>query len=301
MKRFLTPVFLVGLLVSISSVNAIAGSNYYCYEEIGGGARYYLPMPIVQPQKAGNAAETLGNGFIALGALIKRNVSFVEEGGTRYSTTEYTERLGGAPQDRLVIQFLPASGFHAGTLPAGTVQMTNSTLVERAERHDIVMEGGANDVSGSLEVFPVVAIKGYGKDEITCFDDAQEFYRYEGNDYFDEQGKLKESVFKEKKGDMCVAYIERNANITSFLRFKTDDRWGPGNDLMYEKPFGVGKVYETGAGDIYAIDFDCLTDRQAEYVRKGSLGRAFQTTKETVGNWLKKGKDALPSLKLLGQ
>ncbi len=296
-------VSLVGIFVLLSASNVLA-ANYYCYKEIGGDTKFYVRMPITQPNKSDNAAEALGNGFIALAAMIKRNVSYVVDGGTRYTTKEYVEKMGGQPQDRLVIQFLPASGFHAGTLPAGSVQMGNSTIVDRAEDYDEVQEGQAND-SEPLEVFPVVAIKGIGKKSIKGKSDAQEFYRYESNNYFDDKGKLKDSVFEEKKSDMCVIYIERNINITSFLRFQGSGPWGFNDGHLAEAEFGQGFVYascsDLSVGEIYAIDFDCLSERQAEYVRKGMFGRALQTTTETLGNWLNKGKEKLKDMNLLGQ
>ncbi len=298
MKTWLT-VFLVIFLVSFVSSARAEQTNFYCYQGTDGG-KFFVRLPVVQPDKPDGAAESLAAGFVALGALIPRRVAFVEDGHGRENARDYLERKGYSAEDRLIIQFRPAIGFACGVLPPGTNQMSTSWMVERAERHDVIVTGSRSEGAGDapMESFPVVVLMGPGKKKVTSIDDINHWYHYEGNQYFDENGKLKESVFDEHKGNMKVVYVERSNFVQSFHRFQGCDNWST-KEIFYEAKMGKeGVVYAQFPkidflADVYAIGFECLTERQGEYVKKGGFGRAMQSISEGTSNLIQRGLNLL--------
>ncbi len=299
MKQF-TFFALMSLMVLVL-VNSASAARYYCYQDATGSNKFYVCGAITQVQGTDSAIGKVTNGMVALANMIKRRVAFVYVDGQRLSADEFIESVGGQSGDRLILQYLPASGCHVGITAPGGVAMKQSWLVEAAPSSDVETESSGSSGSSYADTpnipFSVIVItsKTFGiksTDDLLLFD----------NKGFDGEGKLTDEFFAKHRGDMKIVEFERHHDITGFIRIKGRDDW---DDMIDEVKYGSGSLYGTYSDLSYgmarAFSFENLTSKQLEYVRSNWFGRVWKTTKDKAGTATNTVKDKFGDLKLLGQ
>ena len=294
-SAFIPVMLIISLFITVT--NSFA-AHYYCYQDVEGGPKFFVRLPITQVQATDSAIGKFANGMVALASMVKRNVAFVEVNGNQVSAEDFISSVDGKGGSRLILQYLPASGSKVGILPPGSMAMSHTWLVEAAPGSDVEAENGSSSYADMPnESFPVIVIT-EKMFRVKTVKDLKDF----DATAFDSEGKLTNEFFLANRSNMKFIQLERHHDITAYIRIKGQDHW---DEMLSEVKYGSGHLYGTNHDLFYhkvrALDLDCLTAQQAEYVRSNWFGRRWTSTKETAGAVKNVVNNKLEDLNLLGQ
>ena len=281
------------------TASAVMSTTYHCYQDVEGGTKFFIRMPITQVQGSDSAIGKFANGMVALAGMIKRHVAFVEVNGSRMDAEEFIKQSGGDDGSRLIIQYLPASGCKAGILSPGSLMMSHCWLVEANPAGNIESQGNSSSQKAAVpnEFFPVIVIsdKRWGIKSV-------ENLKFFDATAFDAEGKMTDEFFRSNRSNMKFIQLERHHEITTFIRIKGQDHW---DDMLSEIDYGAGHLYGTNSDlnqhQARALDADCLTEEQAKFLHANWFSRKWTSTKEKAGTVGTTISGQFEKLKLLGQ